>query len=302
MKNAWRNIEKNRNEVVSLVTPGKKIIIFDTETTGFGRNAKIIQFSACTYIVTKDYGLEKLHMIDHYINPEEPLSEKITELTGISDELLSTHKNESYYAPLIFKYMQMADLWVAYNCGFDLRMMDQMAERQNMQYEKRPILDVLLMARDIIPKTMLASHKLGEVTRFLYPDADIKFHSSDEDIIATTMCFQCFLHFYLHYVPKNISRKKVVLRKVSFFINPKQPSMKRIKIYTDEIPGLIFWDVVNKCWSCKATNEAIQWFESVDLKDLEEQILKRYEKIIVTGTMDELAEKLEKQKKEKGIK
>lgn len=42
----WRNIQKGREDFFSIFNGAKSIIVFDTETTGLGSDAKIIEFAA----------------------------------------------------------------------------------------------------------------------------------------------------------------------------------------------------------------------------------------------------------------
>lgn len=56
-------------------------IIFDTETTGFGKDDRIIEISAID--------LDSNVLISELIDPGIPLPAAITELTGITDNMLS---------------------------------------------------------------------------------------------------------------------------------------------------------------------------------------------------------------------
>ena len=40
----WRNAERTRNRILPYFQEGTSLIVFDTETTGLGRDAKIIEF------------------------------------------------------------------------------------------------------------------------------------------------------------------------------------------------------------------------------------------------------------------
>ena len=79
---SWRNIEPNAYAVLNLLSEAESIIVLDTETTGVAKNAKIIQFSAIRYKINADFSLEQIDFFDTYINPDEKLKAKITEITG----------------------------------------------------------------------------------------------------------------------------------------------------------------------------------------------------------------------------
>ena len=120
----FRNIKRNQEYFSKIFKPGCSIIIFDTETTGLGKNAKIIEFGAVRFLITTK-GLKETGKMDLFINPEETLSERIIEITGITDDILERAKNETIEAPAIFTFLESADFWGAYNCAFDLRMLEQ---------------------------------------------------------------------------------------------------------------------------------------------------------------------------------
>ena len=189
-------MENTRNMLLSLIQPGKTILFFDTETTGFSKSAKIIQFSGCIFRIEPNQKLKLMETFNYYMNPLEQLPEKIIELTGISDEMLLDMPDETIIAPEIFEKIACVDIWAAYNCGFDIRMMNQMADRTGYFYESRPCIDVLLMARECISKEESPNHNLQPITKYFYPDVNLRFHSAVDDVIATEMCFSKLIKFY----------------------------------------------------------------------------------------------------------
>lgn len=68
----FRNIKRNQEYFSKIFKPGCSIIIFDTETTGLGKNAKIIEFGAVRFLITTK-GLKETGKMDLFINPEETL-------------------------------------------------------------------------------------------------------------------------------------------------------------------------------------------------------------------------------------
>ena len=89
----WRNIGRGKEKYLPMFDNASSIIVFDTETTGLGTTAKIIEFAAVRYQITPS-GLHETHRIDLFINPEEKLEEKIIELTGITDRILEMAQPE----------------------------------------------------------------------------------------------------------------------------------------------------------------------------------------------------------------
>ena len=284
----WRNAERTKNRVLPYFQEGTSLIVFDTETTGLGREAKIIEFGGIRYVI-RNHALVPTHYLNRYINPEEPLSDKIVELTGITDEMVADAGNESTLAPEIYRFLESADLWAAYNCQFDLRMLRQMEERTGLAFRERECLDILEMARDLIPKEDVENYKLSTVAGYLFPEQDVQFHSATEDAKVTARCLSRFLSGYagLEEGPKKAQAR---LEYASYSENPRQKSQKRIKLKLSRGEyGDIFWDVVNHGWGCKATRKARELFSGLDMKNIEQQCLNRYGWKYRASDMDSLA-------------
>lgn len=284
----WRNADRTKNRVLPYFQEGTSLIVFDTETTGLGREAKIIEFGGIRYVI-RNHALVPTHYLNRYINPEEPLSDKIVELTGITDEMVADAGNESTLAPEIYQFLESADLWAAYNCQFDLRMLRQMEERTGLAFRERECLDILEMARDLIPKEDVENYKLSTVAGYLFPEQDVQFHSAAEDAKVTARCLSRFLSGYagLEEGPKKAQAR---LEYASYSENPRQKSQKRIKLKLSRGEyGDIFWDVVNHGWGCKATRKARELFSGLDMKNIEQQCLNRYGWKYRASDMDSLA-------------
>lgn len=272
----WRNVEYNKKFILGTLGRSKSVIVFDTETTGLGKSAKIIEFAGIKYEIREDALVvsDTLHIM---INPEEPLEEKIIEITGITDLVLKYCQPESKEAPKIFSFLESADAWAAYNCSFDLRMLHQMADRTRLSFMEAPCLDILEMARDHISKEELESHKLGAVSEYLFPDECFQFHSALDDTKAAAKCMAHFISLYKGTCVKG-KKRQIKMNWASYCINPNQKSQVRIKLNLVEGEyGDIFWDVRDNCWSCKTTSKtAKKLFEEIDLANVESQLLRRY--------------------------
>lgn len=274
----WRNIASNRALFSSMLAKSKTVIVFDTETTSLGSDAKIIEFAAIRYLMTPKGFIEDAKM-DIFINPLEPLSSKIVELTGITDEILMGARTESEEADVIFDFLASGDLWAAYNCAFDLRMLRQMSQRLNYLYTENDCMDVLEMARDFIPKSDIENHKLISVTSYLFPkeSGSFQFHSAIDDVRATARCMMSFLSMYKKFVPDVSGKHQCHVNWASFCVNPNARSQKRIKLNLVEGEyGDIFFDCVKKVWSCKTTTSAKRLFQSLDMENIEQQVLNLY--------------------------
>ena len=278
----WRNIEKNKKKFLPLLKEGKKILIFDTETTGLDKHANIIQFSGIEYLITNT-GLKPINMVDQYINPEYPLPEKIVEITGITDELLATAPLEKVVAERLINFINDTDVVLAYNANFDLYKVEGMCERNHLQVPCKPVVDVLEMARDCVSKEESGSHKLCDVFHYFYPEKSVEFHSAIEDVRATAMVLcKCIEHYRLH---KEEPKRQVKVIYGRMTINPHQRSQQRYKLMLSEGEfGDVYYDKICKRWDCKKTKQAQKIFEDIDMSNVEEQVLKKYHVL----TMDSL--------------
>ncbi len=293
----WRNIGRGKEKYLPMFDNASSIIVFDTETTGLGTTAKIIEFAAVRYQITPS-GLHETHRIDLFINPEIKLEEKIIELTGITDEILEKAETEQKEAKNVYGFLDTADLWAAYNCQFDLRMLDQMSERTGIRYIKRPCIDILAMARDHVSKEDSKSHKLSAICGLLFPEDRFEYHSALEDVRACAKLMAKFVGLYRTY-EEPAEKRQCHVEYASYFVNPRQKSQVRIKLKLPEGGyGDIFWDVVGKTWSCKSDKKAKELFANIDMKNIEEQVLNRYGWRYHASDMETLAANWGREKRE----
>ena len=291
---------KTALEALPLLAPGKTVCVFDTETTGLpgkGKVVKIIQFSAIRAKVLPGYKLEEMDFMDIYLNPEEPLSPKITEITGITDGMLAGAPAEQEIAPAIFRYMAGADTWAAYNARFDIGMLSGMDERTSGWMPSKPVVDVLEFSRDWLVKGVdVENHKLATAYAALYPEGNIRFHRAIEDVRATVKVMEALLPRYADEMAREEipPSREVSLEKAYAWINPRRPSQQRICLRltdgNETSSGDVFYDAVEKCWSHKSTTKAKRLFESLDMADIEQRVLRMCSNYYQSfATMDELA-------------
>ena len=102
-----------------------KVCFLDLETTGSNKETcKIIEFAGKLTAIDKNNG-ELIGIIDSYQSfndPEEPISQEITRITGITDEDVEGH---SLNWGIISQIMHDADIIVAHNASFDRAFMDR---------------------------------------------------------------------------------------------------------------------------------------------------------------------------------
>ena len=103
-----------------------KVIYFDTETTGLNfRYDRIIELA----MLTVEDGVIKDHY-DEFINIGVDLPPKITQITGITDEMLITKGvGEATVAEDLKNRLTPGTLMIAHNCQFDLSFVYNLLKR-----------------------------------------------------------------------------------------------------------------------------------------------------------------------------
>lgn len=285
----WRNKWRRKAEFINIFLPGKKLLVFDVETTGLSEESKIIQFSAVLYNIQSNFSLKEENVMDMYINPQEKLSDKIVEITGITDELLANAKTQYEVSDEIFNMLNSADILAGYNVGFDLGRVEKMASITGNHLYMKQYMDVCEMARDFIEKNEIEQHKLGNVVKYLFPDETFLFHDSLEDVKATAKVLETLMKKYIT-LPKEEGKLPVHLEKAHLFINPKKASMQRI-VLTLSVgsDGDIFYDIPGHYWSCKSSASAKKLFKQIDMCDLERQMYCKYVNPFDYSGIDDLA-------------
>lgn len=209
------------------------ILVFDTETTGLlpqhknprGEIEPFNEIETLPYITQLAFALYDadnfilMRTYNQYIRiPQHVIiSEKITELTGINNEMCEK-KGVRIEDALIALYqaIQEADIIVAHNIDFDMRMVSLETKRNilgvgssiiNLQpnfhhycamhkkrlyctmYETREFVGIRVVNK-ATGKPYFKNPTLGELYRKIYGDGDVRFHNAFEDVIA---CLKCYM-------------------------------------------------------------------------------------------------------------
>jgi len=159
---------------------GKSVVVFDFETTGLNpENCEIIEIGA----VKVENGVCS-QTFSTLINPHQKLSLEISELTGITDEMLVFAPDLEDVLPDFHKFCQGAVL-SAYNIGFDIQFLLKAGKKFRYKFDNERI-DTLDLARQKIPS--LPNYKLSSVVKAL----DIVLndaHRAINDAVATAKVF-----------------------------------------------------------------------------------------------------------------
>ena len=149
-----------------------EMIVFDIETTGLSnRNCKIIEIGA-----VKIKNGEVIDTLDFFVDPEEPISEEITNLTSITNEMVAGQIKER---EAIEKFLAFAGdrLLIAHNANFDVGFIRIAADRHGIPFENT-YLDTVGLSRYVNPE--LKKHKLDIIAEH-YQLHEFHHHRASDD-------------------------------------------------------------------------------------------------------------------------
>lgn len=156
-------------------------VVFDLETTGLNVQEDTIIEIAAVKIV--DGVLRE--SFECLVNPQQPLPEKIIEITNITDEMLAGQHVLKDVIGDFYKFTRGA-IMVAHNAAFDMGMISVEGKKYSYNFDNRHT-DTLAMARQ---KLKLKNYKLATVCDYFNVPL-VGAHRALNDTVATA---QMFIH------------------------------------------------------------------------------------------------------------
>jgi DNA polymerase III epsilon subunit family exonuclease len=159
-----------------------RLVYFDTETTGLKPDKdKIIELALLIY---EDGKL--IEEYDQLININENLPEKIVELTGITDDMLTEGATPSSVAEKLGRTLTSNSVWIAHNTQFDLLFIYNLLKEY---YLEDYVMDLLSEVYWLDTLTIFKDragypHRLENMVKHYGLDEDRKFHRAIDDARA----------------------------------------------------------------------------------------------------------------------
>ncbi len=155
-------------------------VVFDIETTGLSSlKNHITEIGA-----VKISGGEVKEVFGTYVNPGEPIPKNITELTGITDEMVADAPPE---AEAVRAFLDFAGdgILVAHNASFDIGFIRRVAEKEGYQFTNTYV-DTVAMSRYV--NSELQRHRLDVLAEY-YGLGEFNHHRAYDDAAVLAKIF-----------------------------------------------------------------------------------------------------------------
>ncbi|QSX08699.1 PolC-type DNA polymerase III [Alkalibacter rhizosphaerae] len=155
-------------------------VVFDIETTGLSaKNSEIIEIGAA-----KINNNQIIETYQSFVRPEGKVPVRITEITGISDNMVRNARGIKEVMIEFLDFVGGATL-VAHNARFDMSFIEAYCRKLDMQQEFS-VIDTLALARNLL--TDLSRFNLKTLSRYFKVDLT-NHHRASDDAIATAKVF-----------------------------------------------------------------------------------------------------------------
>jgi DNA polymerase III epsilon subunit family exonuclease len=166
-------------------------VVLDLETTGGAPHlgAAITEIGA-----VKVRGGATLAEFKTFIDPGHPVPAYITELTGITDEMVFQSPTINQIFPSLLEFLGTAEstVLVAQNAPFDLSFLTFAARTHGYDWPKFQVLDTAIIARKVLTRDEVPNCKLGTLAAF-FGTATTPSHRALDDARATVDVFHGLL-------------------------------------------------------------------------------------------------------------
>ncbi len=158
-------------------------VVLDLETTGASPSvgAGITEIGAI-----KVMGGLVLEEFSTFVNPLTPIPSYITDLTGITDEMVQDAPVISDALPDFIHFLGDPDdvMLVAHNSPFDMGFLQAAADANEIAWPDFRVIDTVKFARLVIPRDEILNYKLGTLAAFFETEQS-PTHRALDDVRTT---------------------------------------------------------------------------------------------------------------------
>ena len=174
--------EKRPLKGSSLVALPLDYVALDIETTGLSPTFdEIIELSA-----VRVRGGKPVAEYTRLVKPSAPLDPYVSELTGITDEMLESAATIAAELPAFFDFVA-ADVIVGHSVAYDVNFLYDSAERCGLSVPTNDYVDTLRLSRRLYAD--LPDHKLATVAQYLGVN-QLPEHRGLADALAAAQCLE----------------------------------------------------------------------------------------------------------------
>lgn len=273
---------KNQQKCLYLFEHKLPFIVFDTETTGLNPETdQIIELAAIKYEYDANGEKKQMGRMDMFIRPQFPVSKKVTDIHGITNEFLEDKPDEDFCIAEILRFFKGDYVLAGHNVEFDISMLSALFRRHGEELKYAGVLDTLEMARDIFD---FPQYKLSFLAKECGIDVGLTFHRAIDDVTATdrliSYCYDEYRDNF-SYRLKFKNMPKLYLNYCNFW---KGHRKEQAGVWCNTNLGKVYFSTFKKAWISSEVK-----LSEYNVNALEESVLNK-----LGVTYDELCKMTEK--------
>lgn len=198
-----------------------RYVAFDIETTGLSpETSEIIEIGAVRY-----EGEVALDSFSSLIRPSEKIADRITQITGITNEMVANEPSYEEVVPRFLDYIK-DDILIGHNVAFDFSFMKVNARKLGLPFVNKTV-DTLYLSRKFHED--LSSKSLEAMCRH-YNVINEHAHRAYDDAVA---CAKIYQEMYKQYATDNAQIFKP--KQLSYKEKKEEKITERQKMYLNDL-------------------------------------------------------------------
>jgi len=174
-RNSWQTTMQELGRSLSETT----FVVIDLETTGGAPHigAAITEIGGLKVKAGKT-----LSEFQTFVNPGHPIPSYITDLTGITDQMVYDAPSIDHVLPSLFEFLGSPEesVLVAQNAPFDLSFLKHYSREHLYEWPQYPVLDTAIIARKVLTRDEVPNCKLGTLAQFFGTETSPNHRALDD--------------------------------------------------------------------------------------------------------------------------